>query len=219
MTEKSKFDRKTPSAGFMNFIMLWIVWSVLIGIITIGTLGTITNRTVYNNAEPFTFAQMVLGVLIATVSIYVVSRWQHSTLSKRTGRDFKRWAFWSSVWWAVGMFLSLVVTRQMMVRSGYTPLATIGIIGVGLAIVYGIYGFCQSWLLSQQLNDALPYVVVMVAGVLFWIVSVGDPRRIALGAIIAPALQGLASGITLMWLFHLSKLGNIAMKSKNEELA
>lgn len=216
MTEKSKFDRKTPSAGFVNFILMWMLWSVLVGIITMGTLATVINRTFYGTSS---LVEIVIGVLIATAGIFWVSRWQHQTLHRKTGREFKRWAFWSALWWGIGMSVALVVTNRLMIRSGYDTLATIGIMGVGLAIVYAIYGFCQSWLLGIQLDGTLPYTIVMVAGVLFWMLFVGDPRRIALGGLLAPAMQGLVSGITLMWLFHLSKLGNIAMKAKREETA
>ncbi|PJF33168.1 MAG: hypothetical protein CUN57_02860, partial [Phototrophicales bacterium] len=64
MTEKSKFDRKTRSAGFLNFIGFWMLWSVLIGIVTLGTLAVITSETMYNSAYILSFGEVAVGLVV-----------------------------------------------------------------------------------------------------------------------------------------------------------
>lgn len=220
MTEKSKFDRKTPSASFIHFLSWWIGWSVLLGIITLGSLATITNRVLYSSGQSLP-AQSILLTIVGTglggIGVFFVSRWQHKTLHKKTGREFKHWALWSSICWMVGMGIALVVIHQVLIHATDNMLATLGIIGLGLAIIYGFLGFCHSWLIGQQIENSIIYGIVMVVGVLFWMLFIGDPRRIVLGGIFAPALQGFVSGIVLMWLFHLAKLGNIARETTSED--
>lgn len=213
MTEKSKFDRKTPSAGFLNFIALWMMWSILIGIITVVTFVTLLQG---NELSPTTLLLQFARVGLGTIGIYFVSRWQGGTVHKKTGREFRLWGIGSTIGWLLGVLLAHAVAHRLMIRSGYDTLASIGIFGFGLVLVYGLHGASQSLLIGKHIDLAWIYGLIWVAGVLFWILFVGDPRRIALGGLLAPALQGFVASVILMWLFHLSKLGNIAMKAKHD---
>ena len=216
MIDKSKYEGR-PSTGFFKFLALWMVWSALIGLVTTVVLGTALSQLASTDGLQLTSLLMIEGeIVIGALALLMLSRWQSQTLLNKTGREIKRWALWSTVAWVVGLLLALIITLPMMLDNQENVFATIGILGLGLTIIYGVYSMAHSWLLSTHIDYTWMYVMVMVASVFFWALFVGDPRKIALGGLLAPALQGLFSGITLMWLFHLSKLGNIAIKSKHE---
>jgi hypothetical protein len=218
MTEKSKFDGK-PSASFFQFTALWMLWSALIGLVTTLVLATSLPRLAFADGLQMTSLLIIGGELVVGgFGVFALSRWQRQTLFKKTGREIKRWAGWSTFAWIVGLILALIITVPLMIDAQQDLFVTIGSLGLGLTITYAVYSIVQSWLLSAHIDYTWMYMMVMVASVFFWALFVGDPRKIALGGLLAPALQGMFSGIALMWLFHLSKLGNIAIKSKNETI-
>ena len=215
MTDKSKYEGR-PSTGFFKFLGLWIVWSALIGLVTTLVLGTALSRLASSEGLQVSSLLIIAGeIFIATLGLFMLSRWQSQTLFNKTGREIKGWAMWSTGAWVVALILALIISLPIMLDVGENVFATIGVLGLGLAIIYGVYSMVQSWLLSTHIDYTWMYVMVLVASVFFWALFIGDPRKIAVGGLLAPALQGLFSGMTLMWLFHLSKLGNIALKSKH----
>lgn len=218
MVDKRKFDRKTPSSNFLSFLGTWMLWSTFIGLIIITSLTTLLSTLTSDNHPLSTIGIIVVILILTSLVIAILSRWQRASLHAKTGRDIKHWSRWTTIAWAVGLVLALAVTHRLMIQSGYNTIAAVSIVGVGLMIIYIFIGVAQSWLLSKHIDFTWVYGFVMVMGVLFWALFVGDPRKIALGGLLAPALQGLFSGVVLMWLFHLSKLGNIAIKSKHEPL-
>ncbi len=216
--DKSKYDGK-PSASFFQFLALWMIWSALIGLVTTVILGTTLARLASDDGLQLNALLLVSGELIfGSIGVFVLSRWQHDTLLKKTGREIKRWAGWSTLGWVGSILLALFVSLPIIRDAKQDLFVTIGVLGLALTIVYSIYSFVHSWLLSSHIDYTWMYIMVMVASVFFWALFVGDPRKIAVGGVLAPALQGLFSGIALMWLFHLSKLGNIAIKSKHETI-
>ena len=216
MIDKSKFDSKTSSASFFQFIGLWMIWSTLIGLITTAVLATTLTRLTSSDESQIK-SLLVVGaeVVFGMILLFLLSRSQRKTLYNKTTREIRHWSLGSVISWAIGMILALIIITPMVIESQQNALAVLGVFGLGLGIIYGIYGGTQSWLLSKHIDYTWMYGIVLIAGVLFWGLFVGDPRKIAIGGLLAPALQGLFSGITMMWLFHLSKLGNIALKTKN----
>jgi len=218
MVDKSKYEGR-PSTGFFKFLALWILWSAGIGLVTTVVLGTALARLGSTDGLQLTSLLMIAGeIIIGAIALLMLSRWQSQTIFKKTGREIKRWTMWSTVSWVVGLLLALIITLPILLDNQENVFAMIGVLGLGLAIIYAFNSAVQSWLLSTHIDYTWMYIMVMVASVFFWALFVGDPRKIAIGGLVAPALQGLFSGITLMWLFHLSKLGNIAIKSKNESV-
>jgi len=214
--DKSKYEG-TPSSSFFQFLALWMVWSALIGLVTTIILGTTLARLASADGLQLNALLLVAGELVlGMVGLFMLSRWQHNAFFNKTGREIKRWASWSTVSWVIGVLLALLITVPIMLDAQQDLFVTIGVLGLALAIVYGVTSAVQSWLLSSHIDYTWMYVMVMVSSVFFWALFVGDPRKIAIGGLLAPALQGLFSGIALMWLFHLSRLGNIAIKSKHE---
>jgi len=216
--DKSKYEG-TPSASFFQFLALWMVWSALIGLVTTVILGTTLARLVSaDELQPDSLLLVGGELIFGAVVIYLLSRWQHDTLLQKTGREIKRWAGWSTLGWVGGVLLALLVSLPIIRDAKQDLFVTIGVLGLALTIAYGVYSFGHSWLLSSHIDYTWMYIMVMVASVFFWALFVGDPRKIAIGGLLAPALQGMFSGMALMWLFHLSKLGNIAIKPKHETI-